>query len=73
MLYKILQYGKVIFSHEAGEMTTAKVARQIAKDIVDKAKKFIKQDKMKCGMFDVDVYRNGEVIDSFLSGTDYTY
>lgn len=74
VFYQLIQYGKLICTHHDEECDTEKQLREVCIRIVKKAKKAIANAEMVTGMFDVTVCdEQGNEIDAFLCGTDYTY
>jgi hypothetical protein len=70
MIYHIKQYGRITVTHIDREMISEEDIKEITLKLVKKAKEAIKKSKMVSGAFDVEVCQtNGEVVDSFLSGT----
>ena len=72
--YHIKQFGKQIISHEDKAYSTPKGLKEVCTRIVEKANKAMERGEMIAGAFEVIVCNKyGEELDSFNSGTDFTY
>ena len=74
MFYQIIQYGQLRCTHHDVEYKTEAEAKEVCSRIVERAKKAVADKEMVEGGFEVQICdEKGNELDSFLSGTDYTY
>jgi hypothetical protein len=72
--YHIKQFGRHCICHSDKAYNTEKGLKEVCNRIVEKANKAVKRGLMIAGAFDVIVCnKDGEELDCFLSGTDFTY
>ena len=72
--YHVMQFNNLCLTHCDNRIHTLADKKKVCSQIVEKAKRAVKDGEMVEGIFEVQVCDDrGREVDDFISGTDYVY